>query len=87
MKLDDADLLLQKVGTIAIMYYLGMPADSPEYRLNDDIDWCLEGIEGDVATSELREMIGRTIVDPTGHREVLTELVYGLVPEGAEADG
>lgn len=87
MKLDDADLLLQKVGTIAIMYYPDMPADSPEYRLNDDIDWCLEGIDAPDATAELRELIGRTIVDPTGHREYLTELVYGLIPEGAEADG
>ncbi|WP_341946399.1 hypothetical protein [Microbacterium sp. LWH11-1.2] len=87
MKLEDADLLLQKVGTIAIMYYPDMPADSPEYRLNDDIDWCLEGIDGHVTTAELRELVGRTIVDPTGHREALTELVYGLVPEGAEADG
>lgn len=86
MKLEDADLLLQKVGTIAIMYYPEMPADAPEFRLNDDIDWCLDGLDIGDTVGELRELIGRTIVDPTGHRDALTEHVYGLVPEGDEAD-
>ncbi|WP_460798756.1 hypothetical protein [Microbacterium sp. GXF0217] len=87
MKLDDADLLLQKIATIAIMYYRELPADSPEYQLNDDIDWCLDGIELDPQDAELRDLIGRTIVDPTSHREALTEYVYALVPGAAEADG
>lgn len=86
MKLEDADLLLQKVGTIAIMYYPDMPADSPSYRLEDDIDWCLNGLSKDETTAALRNLIDKTIVDPTAHREALTEHVYGTVPD-AEADG
>ena len=81
MNLDDADLLLQKVATIAIMYYPGLPADSPGYKLDDDIDWCLAETLADEVASELRDLIGRTVVDPTAHRETLTDYVYGLVPE------
>lgn len=84
MKLDDADALLQRVGTIAIMYYRALPADAPEYQVNDDIDWCLDDLPGDDVTSELRDLIGRTVVDPTAHREALTALVYGTVA-GAES--
>jgi len=87
MKLEDADLILQKVGTIAIMYYPDLPADSPDYRLKEDVDWCLTDLETGEDITELRELIGRTIVDPTAHREALTEHIYGLVPESAEADG
>lgn len=87
MKLETADLLLQKVGTIAIMYYPDMPTDSPSYRLEDDIDWCVDGLSNDEATTELRELIGNTVVDPSAHREALTEHVYAMVPDAAEADG
>lgn len=83
MKLDDADALLQRVGTIAIMYYRALHADSPEYQLNDDIDWCLDDLAGEDVSPELRELIGRTVIDPTGHREALTSFVYGAVA-GAE---
>lgn len=79
MKLDDADALLQRVGTIAIMYYRALPADSPEYQLNDDIDWCLDDLAPDDVTAELRDLIGRAVVDPTTHREALTSFVYGTV--------
>ncbi|BDZ39343.1 hypothetical protein [Microbacterium suwonense] len=84
MKLDDADALLQRVGTIAIMYYPALPADSPEYQLKEDIDWCLDDLAVEEVSSELRELIGRTVVDPTGHREALTAFVYGTVA-GAES--
>ncbi|GAT74056.1 hypothetical protein MHM582_2557 [Microbacterium sp. HM58-2] len=87
MKLEEADLLLQKVGTIGIMYYPDMSVDSPGYRLDDDIAWCVDGLPDNVATAELRELIGKAIVDPTAHREALTAYVYGLVPGVAEADG
>lgn len=84
MKLEDADVLLQRVGTIAIMYYPGLAADSPEYKLNEDIDWCLDDT-GDVS-DQLRELIGRTVLDPTAHREALTALVYGMVPDADDPD-
>lgn len=81
MKLDEADLLLQRVATIAIMYYPGLPADSPEYKLNDDINWCLDDTPPGAASAELRDLIGRTVLDPTAHRQALTALVYGMVPD------
>lgn len=81
MKLDDADALLQRVATIAIMYYRSLPADSPQYQLKDDIDWCLDDLAAEDITPELRDLIGRTVVDPTAHREALTALVYGTVAD------
>lgn len=86
MELEDADLLLQKVATIAIMYYPGLPADSPEYKLNDDIDWCVNGTDPGVVSAELRDLIGRTVLDPTAHREGLTALVYGMVPDAEDPE-
>lgn len=86
MKLDDADALLQRVGTIAIMYYRTLPADSPGYQLNDDIDWCLDDLDAENVSAELRELIGRTVVDPTGHREALTAFVYGAVAGASPAE-
>ncbi len=86
MKLEDADLLLQRVATIAIMYYPGLPADAPEYKLDDDIDWCLDETSPGDASPELRDLIGRTVVDPTAHREALTALVYGKVPDADNPD-
>ncbi|MDQ0614035.1 hypothetical protein QF046_001676 [Microbacterium sp. W4I4] len=86
MKLDDADALLQRVGTIAIMYYRALPADSPEYQLSEDIDWCLDGLAAEDVSSELRDLIGRTVVDPTGHRETLTSFVYGTVAAAEQAE-
>lgn len=84
MKLEDADLLLQRVATIAIMYYPGLPADAPKYKLGDDIDWCLDETPPGDASATLRDLIGRTVVDPTAHREALTALVYGMVPDADE---
>ncbi|WP_193597872.1 MULTISPECIES: hypothetical protein [Microbacterium] len=86
MKLEDADLLLQRVATIAIMYYPGLPADAPEYKLDDDIDWCLDETPPGDVSAELRDLIGRTVVDPTAHREALTALVYGKVPDTDNPD-
>jgi len=86
MNLEDADLLLQRVATIAIMYYPGLPADAPEYKLSDDVDWCLNDTAEAEVTDELRALIGRTIVDPTAHREALTDHVYALVPDSDDAE-
>lgn len=84
MKLEDADVLLQRVATIAIMYYPNLPADSPEYRLSEDVDWCLDEMAVGASETELRHLIGRTVVDPTAHREALTALVYGMVADTGE---
>ncbi|GGD86723.1 hypothetical protein [Microbacterium murale] len=86
MKLDDADALLQRVGTIAIMYYPALPADSPGYQLNEDIDWCLDDLAAEHVSAELRDLIGRTVVDPTRHREALTAFVYGTVAGTSPAE-
>lgn len=86
MNLEDADVLLQRVATIAIMYYPRLPADAPEYKLIDDIDWCLNETAKAEATDELRRLIGRAIVDPTAHREALTARVYALVPDTGDAE-
>lgn len=86
MDLEDADLLLQRVATIAIMYYPGLAADAPDYKLSDDIEWCLNDTAAEDVTDEMRALIGRTIVDPTAHREALTDHVYALVPDADDPE-
>jgi hypothetical protein len=86
MNIDDADTLLQRVATIAIMYYPGLPADAPDYKLGDDIEWCVKDTAPGEVTDQLRTLIGHTVIDPTAYREALTEHVYALVPETSETE-
>lgn len=83
----DVDDALQRVSMLAFLYYPQIHVDEPDYQLSDDIDFCLEPLDGlaDDQRDELRLLIGRAIIDPSEYREdvfaALTELVD---PESAE---
>lgn len=81
MNREQADEVVQRTATLAILYYPEIHADEPGFTIATDIAWALEGAgELGEAADAVRDAIARTIIDPTLHRESLTELVYGLVP-------
>lgn len=75
-----ADGIVQKTGVLSMTYYPLVHADDLEYKISDDVDWILEDVTlGDDDRQALRELISRTIIDPTGFREELIESVFALV--------
>jgi hypothetical protein len=83
MDQDTADDLVQKTGMLAMLYYPEIHADDSEYSLSDDVAFALEGVTGigDDDRAALEDLVSRTIIDPTAHREALCAYVYGLVPD------
>ena len=79
-RVDDA---LQRTGLAALMYYPELQVDEPEYTVADDVEWCLEPLNGlPVEQLEpLRDVVARTIVDPTTHRARLFAVLRALVPD------
>lgn len=85
MNQDIADDLVQKTGMLAMLYYPEIHADDPEFSLRDDVTFVLEGTTlGDDDRAALEDLVARTVIDPTGHREALCAYVYGLVPDDEE---
>lgn len=80
---DNADDTLQRVGLVSLMYYPEIHVDEPDYELTNDIDWCAEPLAGlpGRQRDSLRELIGRTIVDPTAHRSALFGELLRLAPD------
>jgi len=82
MNRTQADSIVFKTGVLAMMYYPELIVDDPAFKLANDVTWCLDEA-GEISESDLeliRDVVGRTIIDPTLNRESLTELVYSLVP-------
>jgi hypothetical protein len=80
---DRIDDTLQRVGLASLMYYPEIVVDEPEYAVIDDADWCLEPLDGlpDAQLSQLRELVARTIVDPTANRLRLFGALRALRPQ------
>jgi predicted regulator of amino acid metabolism with ACT domain len=75
-----ADAVLEHVAVLAFLYYPGIQVDDPTYRLTEDTEWCLARL-GDVTDTEreqMRALIARAIIDPTGTREELFTAMAGL---------
>ena len=83
VKQDRVDDTLQRVGLAALIYYPELHVDEPEYAVADDVDWCLEPLTGlpNGQVESLRDIVGRTIVDPTAHRAGLFSALRALVPD------
>lgn len=91
MNTDQTDLILQKTASVAFSYYPEIMIDSPEFDLWSEVNYCLEELPDGVLSAEehsmLRTLIARAIVDPTKHRETLTDLLFELSDEStAEPD-
>lgn len=82
---DEIHEVVSRMGTAAMLYYPEIHIDDEEYKLLEQADWCLEpidhGVSGDGRTA-LRELVARTIVAPTSHREESVSVLMGLIPEG-----
>lgn len=86
MTRDQADAIIQRAGMLAMLYYPQIHNDDEHFNLDDDVRWCLEEATGLTPATEgmIRDIVGRTIVDPSANREQLNRVVYGLV---ASTDG
>jgi hypothetical protein len=80
---DLVDDVLQRTGLAALMYYPELQVDEPAYVVGDDVEWCLEPLNGLPAgeLESLRDVVSRTIVDPTVHRGKLFAALRALVPD------
>jgi len=86
MNREQADEIAQRVAVLALMYYPEIHADDPEYSLRSDLEFSLDTgvVLEDADRAAITDLISRTIIDPTGHREALLSYLYGLVDEQAE---
>jgi hypothetical protein len=80
------DDLLSRTALAALFYYPEIAVDDEDYRIQKDVDYCMEPIFGlDLqADARLRLTVGRTISDPTAHRAELIALVIELAPPPIE---
>ena len=80
------DDLLSRTALAALFYYPEIAVDDEDYRIQNDVDYCMEPIFGlDLeADALLRLTVGRTIADPTAHRAELIALVIELAPPPIE---
>jgi len=76
------DDLLSRAALAALFYYPEIVVDDDDYRIQNDVDYCMEPVVGIAheAAERLRDAIGRTIADPTAHRADLVALIIELAP-------
>lgn len=77
---DDIDDMLQRVAMAAIAYYPEVATDEPGYRLEADVAWCLSVLPdlAPAALTQLQEVVGQAITDPTRYRQALFGAVLEL---------
>jgi len=80
------DDLLSRTALAALFYYPEIAVDDEDYRIQSDVEYCMEPIFGlaQAADERLRLAVGRTITDPTVHRADLIALVIELAPPPIE---
>lgn len=76
---ESADLSLQRIALTALLYYPDITVDDPTYQLEAEVEWCLQELEP-ADRDLLRELVERTITDPTGHRAELFTRLMDLTP-------
>lgn len=81
---EQAGQVLTRVGALMVMYDADMQAFDPDFDLPSEIDWCLESLTGEdpAELARLRELCGRAILDPTGHRRPFCAALYILDTAG-----
>jgi predicted regulator of amino acid metabolism with ACT domain len=84
---EHADAVLEHIAVLAFLYYPGIEVDDPNYRLAEDIEWCVTrlGNVSDVERERMRPLIARAIIDPTAAREELFRALAelnGVLPVG-----
>ncbi|MGI9824409.1 hypothetical protein [Agromyces sp. Marseille-Q5079] len=76
------DDLLGRTALAALFYLPEVTVTDGAYRIQEDVDYCLQAVDGLEAedTERLREAITQTIADPTVNRSALLALVMELAP-------
>lgn len=77
-----ADLTLQRIALTALLYYPEITVDDPSYQLEDEVDWCIESL-GSSDREMLRDLVVRTVVNPTEYRTRLFSRLMEMAPDGA----
>jgi hypothetical protein len=77
---------LSRAALAALFYYPEIVVDDDYYRIQNDVDYCMEPIFGLAQDTDarLRLAVGRTIADPTANRAELIALVIELAPPPTE---
>jgi len=80
------DDLLSRAALAALFYYPEIVVDDEDYRIQNDVAYCLEPVDGlaEDAVERLREVVGRMIANPTAHRAELVALVIEMAPPPSE---
>ncbi|WP_096359800.1 hypothetical protein [Microbacterium sp. TPU 3598] len=78
---DELQGVIERVGLAAVMYYPEIHVDDDTYDLMGQAVWCLEPVDEGMPEDTrvaLREMVARTIVDPTKHRQETFDVLMEL---------
>ena len=77
-----ADLTLQRIALTSLLYYPEITVDDPTYHLQDEVDWCTETL--DLPDRKvLRDLVRRSILNPTAYRTLLFSRLMELAPVDA----
>lgn len=80
------DDVIHRTGAFALVFYPEVVVDNPTFDISGDVRWILEEVpelpEQDRAV--LENLVGRTIVDPSKHRNELSDFLADLVSSVAE---
>jgi hypothetical protein len=83
---EQLDDLLSRAALAALFYYPEIVVDDEDYRIQNDIDFCMEPVDGlaEDAAERLRDAVGRMIANPSAHRAELVALVIEMAPPPSE---
>ena len=76
------DDVLGRTALAALFYLPEVTVEDGHYRIHDDVAHCLEPVAElePSAIEKLRDVIARTVADPSAHRSELLALVFELAP-------
>jgi hypothetical protein len=80
------DDLLSRAAIAALFYYPEIVVDDEHNRIQNDVDYCMEPVDGleEDAAERLRDAVGRMIANPSAHRAELVALVIEMAPPPSE---
>ncbi len=80
---DDVQAVVERVGVAVMLYYPEIHVDDADYDLMEQAGWCLEPISDELsedAGTALRELVARTMIDPSKNREEMFSVLMELQP-------
>lgn len=80
---EDVQEVVERVGFASMFYYPEIHVDDATYDLMTQAGWSLEPISGELsddARTALRELVARTMIDPSKNREEMLSVLMELQP-------